>query len=63
MLTQLAIKENESLRATLADLTEVVLMGVSNMSETKKRLYAFLVEMNRMTAEEYKTITGESYTI
>lgn len=27
VLTQLAIKENESLRATLADLTEVVLMG------------------------------------
>ena len=31
------------------------------MSDAKLRLYKFLVEMGRMTAEEYKDITGEAY--
>jgi len=31
------------------------------MTESKKRLYKFLVEMGRITEEEYKEITGEDY--
>lgn len=31
------------------------------MTEAKKRLYRFLVEMGRLTKEEYKTIVGEDY--
>ena len=31
------------------------------MSETKKRLYRFLVEMGRLTEEEYENIVGEPY--
>lgn len=31
------------------------------MTEAKKRLYRFLVAMERLAAEEYLTITGEKY--
>lgn len=31
------------------------------MSEAKKRLYRFLVEMNRITKEQYKEMVGEDY--
>ena len=31
------------------------------MVEAKKRLYRFLVEMGRLTEEEFKQITGEEY--
>ncbi len=31
------------------------------MVEAKKRLYRFLVEMGRLTEEEFKQITGEDY--
>ena len=31
------------------------------MSEAKKRLYRFLVEMGRLTKEAYKDETGEEY--
>lgn len=31
------------------------------MSDAKKRLYAFLVEMERITKAEYENIVGEMY--
>ena len=31
------------------------------MPEAKKRLYKFLVEMERITESEYETIVGEPY--
>ena len=31
------------------------------MNEAKKRLYGFLVEMGRLTEEEYEQIVGEAY--
>ena len=31
------------------------------MTEVKKRLYKFLVEMERLTKEEYEQIVGEPY--
>lgn len=31
------------------------------MPEAKKRLYKFLVEMERITKEEYEDIVGEQY--
>lgn len=31
------------------------------MTEAKKRLYKFLVEMERITIEEYESIVGETY--
>lgn len=31
------------------------------MTDTKKRLYRFLVEMERITKKKYKEITGEEY--
>lgn len=31
------------------------------MSEAKKRLYRFLVEMGRLTKEEYEDVVGEPY--
>ncbi len=31
------------------------------MVEAKVRLYRFLVEMGRLTEEEFKQITGEDY--
>ncbi len=31
------------------------------MAEAKKRLYRFLVEMGRLTEEEFRQITGEDY--
>lgn len=31
------------------------------MTESMKRLYRFLVEMDRITRIEYKEITGEDY--
>ena len=31
------------------------------MTEAKKRLYRFLVEMGRLSPDEYKQITGEEY--
>ena len=31
------------------------------MTEAKKRLYKFLVEMNRITDEQYEQIAGEPY--
>ena len=31
------------------------------MTEAKIRLYRFLVEMNRITKEEFKEITGMDY--
>ncbi len=31
------------------------------MTEAKKRLYKFLVEMNRITDEQYEQIVGEPY--
>ena len=31
------------------------------MSDAKKRLYRFLVEMERITEEQYKEIVGEDY--
>lgn len=31
------------------------------MSDAKKRLYKFLVEMDRITEEQYKEIVGEDY--
>lgn len=31
------------------------------MAEAKIRLYAFLVQMGRLTKEEFKQITGEDY--
>lgn len=31
------------------------------MSDAQKRLYRFLVEMGRITKEEYKQNVGESY--
>jgi len=31
------------------------------VSETKIRLYRFLVQMGRITKEEFKTITGKDY--
>lgn len=31
------------------------------MAESKKRLYRFLVKMNRLTEEEYFEIVGEKY--
>ena len=31
------------------------------MSDAKKRLYRFLVEMGRITKEEYKEYIGEDY--
>lgn len=31
------------------------------MTESKKRLYRFLVEMGRITKTKYKEITGEDY--
>lgn len=31
------------------------------MIEAKVRLYRFLVEMRRLTEEEFKQITGEDY--
>lgn len=31
------------------------------MSDAKIRLYRFLVEMRRLTEEEFKQITGEDY--
>ena len=31
------------------------------MTEAQIRLYKFLVEMNRITKEQYKDITGEDY--
>lgn len=31
------------------------------MSDAKKRLYRFLVEMGRLTKEEYESIVGEPY--
>lgn len=31
------------------------------MAEAKVRLYRFLVEMGRLTEEEFKQITGEDY--
>ncbi len=31
------------------------------MTEAKKRLYKFLVEMNRITVEQYEQIVGEPY--
>lgn len=31
------------------------------MTESKKRLYRFLVEMDRITKEQFKQIVGEDY--
>ncbi len=31
------------------------------MTEAKKRLHRFLVEMNRLTKEQYEQIVGEPY--
>lgn len=31
------------------------------MTESKKRLYKFLVKMSRITKSEYKEFTGEDY--
>jgi len=31
------------------------------MTEAKKRLYRFLVEMERITKEQYEDIVGEPY--
>jgi hypothetical protein len=31
------------------------------MTEARKRLYKFLVEMNRITVEQYEQIVGEPY--
>jgi hypothetical protein len=31
------------------------------MAESKKRLYRFLVEMGRLTEQEYENIVGEDY--
>lgn len=31
------------------------------MSDAKKRLYKFLVEMERISEEQYKEIVGEDY--
>lgn len=31
------------------------------MTDAKKRLYKFLVEMGRITKEQYKEIVGEDY--
>jgi len=31
------------------------------MTDVKIRLYRFLVEMGRITKEEFKTITGKDY--
>jgi hypothetical protein len=31
------------------------------MTEAKKRLYKFLVEMNRITIAQYEQIVGEPY--
>ena len=31
------------------------------MTDAKKRLYRFLVEMGRITEEEYEDIVGEPY--
>lgn len=33
------------------------------MTDTTKRLYRFLVEMGRLTPEEYEQITGEAYVV
>jgi len=34
---------------------------VYNLTDAKKRLYKFLVGMNRLTSEEYENIVGEPY--
>jgi len=34
---------------------------VYNLTDAKKRLYKFLVGMNRLTIEEYENIVGQPY--